>query len=81
MSWLVPKYALRKGWGHTVSLKDPYHEHAELGTVVDAESVDAIIKWTTENANGIRISYDIWQFKTQQDAEEFIMLFTLRYGR
>lgn len=81
MSWLEPKYSLRKGRGHTVSLKDPYYDHNEFGTVVDAESVDAILEWTVENANGTRISYDIWQFKTQQDAEEFIMMFTLRYGK
>jgi hypothetical protein len=81
MTWLEPKYALRKSWGHTVSLKDPYFEHAEFSKVVDTEAVDAILEWAIENANGTRISYDTWKFETQQSAEEFIMLFRLRYGR
>lgn len=81
MTWLVPKYSLRKSWGHTVSLKDPYFEHAEFGTVVDTESVDKILEWAIENSNGTRISYDTWKFKSQQDAEEFMMMYTLRYGK
>jgi len=81
MSWLVPKYSLRKGWGHTVSLKDPYYGHNEFGTVVDTDAVERILEWTLKNSQGTRISYDMWKFKTKQEAEEFIMLFTLRYGK
>lgn len=81
MSWLVPNYSLRKGWGHTVSLIDPYLEHSEFGRIVDSESVNAIFDWVMENSNGTRISYDTWNFKTKQEADEFVMLFTLRYGK
>lgn len=81
MSWLVPKYSLRKGWGHTVALKDPYFEHNEFGTIVDTESVDKILGWVMENSHGTRISYDTWKFKSQCDAEEFMMMFTLRWGK
>lgn len=80
MSWLVPKYSLRKGWGHTVALRDPYFEHNEFGAVVDTESVDKILEWTLQNSNGKRISYDTWQFRSEQDANEFIMMFKLRWG-
>jgi len=81
LSWLVPKYSLRKGWGHTVSLKDPYYDHKDFNTIVDNDAVDKILEWALLNSNGIRISYDTWKFKTQQEADEFIMLFTLRYGK
>lgn len=72
---------MRTSWGHTVSLKDPYADHKEFGIIVDLDVVKAIIEWAIENSNGTRISYDTWKFKTQQEAEEFIMLFTLRYGK
>lgn len=81
MSWLVPKYSLRKSWGHTVGLKDPYSEQPEFSTVVDLFAVTAIIEWAIENSNGTRISYDTWKFETQQEAEEFIVMFTLQYGK
>jgi hypothetical protein len=81
MSWLVPKYALRKGWGHTVALKDPYFGHNEFGTIVDTDAVDKILGWVMENSQGTRISYDTWKFKSQQDAEEFMMMYTLRWGK
>lgn len=81
MTWLVPNYVRRTSWGHTVSLKDPYADHKEFGRIVDSESVNAIFDWVMENSNGTRISYDTWKFKTKQEADEFVMLFTLRYGK
>jgi len=79
MSWLEPNYSLRKGWGHVVALKDPYQDHYEFGTIVDTEAVDAILKWTEENANAARISYDTWKFRSREDAEQFIMLYKLTW--
>lgn len=81
MTWRKPKYSLRKIWGHTVILQDPYADHAEVGMIVDLEACKAIIEWVIENSNGTRISYNTWKFKTQQEADEFIMLYTLRYGK
>jgi len=79
MAWLEPKYSLKKSWGHVVALKDPYQDHNEFGTVVDLDSVDAILKWTEENANATRISYDTWKFRSRDDAEQFIMLYKLTW--
>lgn len=81
MSWLTPKYELKRGWGHTVRLVDPYDGDAELGSAVDYEAVDAILEWATENSCGTRIGYDMWKFRSQEEANEFIMVFTLRYGK
>lgn len=81
MSWLVPKYALKKGWGHTVRLVDPYADSNEFGSVVDYEAVDKILEWATTHSCGTRISYDMWKFDTVQEAEEFIVMFTLQYGK
>ena len=80
MSWLEPKYSLRKGWGHVVALKDPYFAHNEFGTIVDTESVDKILEWATVNSLGTRISYDTWKFRSRDDAEQFIMLYKLTWG-
>ena len=81
MSWLVPKYTLKKGWGHTVRLVDPYADTEEYGSVVDYEAVNAILEWTTVNSCGTRIGYDMWKFGTKQGAEEFILMFPLQYGK
>lgn len=81
MSWLVPKYTLKKGWGHTVRLVDPYDGDAELGSTVDYAAVDAILEWAVANSGGNRIGYDTWQFRSHEEAKEFIMVFTLRYGK
>lgn len=80
MSWLVPKYALKKGWGHTVRLVDPYDGEAELGSAVDYAAVDAILEWATTNSCGIRIGYDLWKFRSQQEAKEFIMVYKLTWS-
>ncbi len=79
MSWLEPKYSLRKSWGHVVALKDPYQDHNEFGTIVDTESVDKILEWATVNSLGTRISYDTWKFRSRDDAEQFIMLYKLTW--
>jgi len=80
VTWLVPNYVMRTSWGHTVSLKDPYVGDKEIGPLVYPRAVDAILEWAIENSNGTRISYDTWKFKTQQEAEEFIMLYKLTWG-
>jgi hypothetical protein len=38
------------------------------------------IEWANENSGGRRISYDTWKFKDLREAEEFVMLFKLRFG-
>jgi len=41
--------------------------------------MEEVIAWTDENAQARRISYDTWQFKSRQDAEQFIMIYNLRW--
>jgi hypothetical protein len=79
MSWLEPTYELRKGWGHVVTLSDPLQAHHEFAAVIDLDSVNAILDWSTENSGGIRISYDTWKFRSRSEADEFIMLFKLTW--
>ena len=81
MSWLVPEYTLKKGWGHTVRLVDPCADSNEFASVVDHEAVHSILEWATLNSCGTRIGYDMWKFGTKQEAEEFILMFTLQYGK
>ncbi len=80
MSWLEPNYSLRKGWGHVVALKDPYQNHSEFGSIVDYETVDAILEWASVNSGGTRISYDTWKFRSRNEAEQFIMLYKLTWA-
>jgi hypothetical protein len=62
-------------------LVDPYDGDAELGSAVDYKAVDQILEWATENSCGTRIGYDLWKFRSHEEAKEFIMVFTLRYGK
>lgn len=73
-----PTLEVRPGWGITVRLHatDRYRDVMEQ---MPADSTEEI-EWAIENAQARRISYDTWQFKRMQDAEQFIMLFTLRWS-
>ena len=79
MSWLEPKYELRKNWVHVVTLSDPLQTHHEFAAVIDYDSVNAILDWSTKNSDGVRISYDTWKFRSREDAEQFIMLYKLTW--
>lgn len=73
-----PKIERRPTWGITVRLvqMDRYMD------VMENEPKDPAveIEWAHENSGGRRISYDTWQFKRLREAEEFVMLFKLRFG-
>lgn len=73
-----PLLEVRPTWGITVRL----HATDRYRDVMEQVPADASveIEWAIENAGGRRISYDTWQFKTRSDAEQFIMLFTLRWS-
>lgn len=74
-----PKVERRKQWGITVRLvqTDRHQDVMER----NPEDPSTEIEWSIENAGGKRIAYDIWQFKSLREAEEFIMMFKLRFGR
>lgn len=78
MRFYEPQYIFRKDrWGHTVYLSE--EAHIELGETVDPDELEEVIQWAVKNAQAKRISYDIWQFESREDAEHFIMLFNLRW--
>lgn len=77
MSWLVPKYALKKGWGHTVRLIET--AEAAFGETVDPDELEEVILWVDTHSQTRRISYDTWQFRSQEDAKSFIMLYNLTW--
>ena len=49
------------------------------GSTVDPDELEEVILWAVKNAQTRRISYDTWQFKSKDDAEQFIMLYNLRW--
>jgi len=73
-----PVLETRPQWGITVRLwaNDRHLDVMEREPADTGEEID----WAIENAGGRRISYDTWQFKNRRAAEEFIMLFTLRWS-
>jgi hypothetical protein len=85
MKWFKAEYKHSPGhgnWGHTVRLvENPEHKSEKFfGTTVDPDEIEEVLEWTNENSNARRISYDTWQFRSQQEAEEFIMLYNLRWS-
>lgn len=75
-----PEYRLRKGWGHTVTLAQPEFQVTDFGTTVDPDELEEVILWAVEHAQGRRISYDTWQFRSRSEAEQFIMVYKLMWG-
>lgn len=74
-----PKIERRHDWGITVRL----HQTDRHRDVMEHRPGDPTeeIEWSCENSGGKRIAYDIWKFKTLREAEEFIMMFKLRFGK
>ena len=85
MKWFKAEYQWRgkdKGrWGHTVRLtENPEHKSEKFrGTTIDPDEVNEVLEWAKENSNARRISYDTWQFKTEEEANHFIMIYNLRW--
>lgn len=79
MRWFHPEYRLRKEWGHTVTLAQPEFQATDFGTTVDPDELEEVILWANEHAQARRISYDTWQFRSQADAEQFIMVYNLTW--
>ncbi len=79
MRWFDPVYQHRKDWGHVVRLAQPEFKSTDFGTTVDPDELEEVIQWAVENAQARRISYDTWQFRSQADAEQFIMVYNLMW--
>ena len=75
MQWYNAKYALRPNWGHTVRLVES--NTAGNGDTVDPDELEEIIIWAVHNSQARRISYDTWQFRSQEEANYFIMMYNL----
>lgn len=73
-----PRLEKRKAWGITVRLY-PTDRYGDVMEKIPADTSEEI-KWAIENADARRIAYDIWQFKSVKEAEQFIMLFKLRWS-
>ncbi len=72
-----PLIEQRVHWGMTVRLVQTKYQPAKIDPEQDPKSE---IDWAEENSGGRRISYDTWQFKNLQEAEEFVIMFRLRFG-
>ncbi len=83
MKWFKAEYEHRSNsWGHVVQLiENPEHKAEQfVGVIIDPYEIEEVLNWTNENSNGRRISYNTWQFRSQEEAEQFIMLYTLRWS-
>lgn len=80
MRYYEPVYKYSKSWGHTVRLDQPEFMSTDFGTTVDPDEQAEVIQWAIEHAQARRISYDMWQFKSQSEAEQFIMIYKLMWS-
>lgn len=78
MKWYHAVYNKNLSWGHTVRLMQNMNMGESVHTV-DPDELEEVILWAIKNAQTRRISYDTWQFKSKDDAEQFIMLYNLRW--
>lgn len=80
MKWYHAVYNKNLSWGHTVRLMENMNIDETWMVVSDRISAfEEVILWAVKNAQTRRISYDTWQFKSKNDAEQFIMLYNLRW--
>jgi hypothetical protein len=80
LKWFTPTYEFRSSWGHTVRLAQPEFKKTDFGTTIDPDELEEVIIWVNEHAQARRIGYDTWQFRSRQEAEQFIMLYKLMWG-
>lgn len=82
MKWFKAEYQHRISWGHTVQLvENPEHKSEDFfGTTVDPDELEEVIEWALENSLARRIGYDTWQFRSHEEALQFIMLYNLRWS-
>ena len=83
MKWFKAEYQYRiKSWGHVVQLVENPEYKAEqfANVIIDPYEIEEVLNWTNENSNARRISYNTWQFKSAEEANQFIMLYTLRWS-
>ena len=73
-------YRWRDNWKHTVEITEPEWIATDFGTRSGHDKFEEVIVWADKNAQARRISYDTWQFKSKQEAEQFIMLYALTWG-
>lgn len=78
MRWYNAEYQSRPNWGHTVRLTDAVD--GAIGETVDPDDLEEVIHWAIMHSQARRISYDTWQFRSQEDAESFIMLYNLTWS-
>ena len=78
MKWYDAVYKLVPNWGHTVRLIET--AETAFGETVAPDELEEVILWVDMHSQARRISYDTWQFRSQEDAESFIMLYNLTWS-
>jgi hypothetical protein len=82
MKWFKAEYEHRSNsWGHVVQLvENPEHKAEQfVNVIIDPYEIEEVLNWTNDNSNARRISYDTWQFKSANEANQFIMIYNLRW--
>ena len=53
----------------TQSQYPPYPDHGHLTET----AADAIMEWTMQNRCGVRMSFDMWRFRSEKELLAFVM--------
>jgi hypothetical protein len=71
------------GWNLTVF--EDYSSQDDAGNYYPSSNLDKQIKWITEKLEGqencLRQAWNIWTFKSKRDAEKFLTVYYLVWGR
>jgi hypothetical protein len=71
----------RRDW--TLSIFEDYPSVDDAGNSYHSSTLDEQIKWAVEQLEdkARRIAWNIWKFKTKRDAEKFITVYYLVWGK
>jgi len=73
----------RRAGKYSVTLEEKWQSVDDAGNYYNSGALDEKVEWTNEYLatvkESIRTSWDTWQFKSKQDAEKFILFYTLRW--
>ena len=59
-------------WIRVYGPERQFPSYPDHGTLTESEA-DAIMQWTMENKIGVRMSYDMWRFRSAAERTAFIL--------
>ena len=80
---IIKPQLVKSGRGWLLSINEHWQSVDDAGNPFPSSNLDEQIRWATEQLEGRarRISWHMWKFKTKRDAEKFITMYYLVWGK